>query len=58
MVYSDIAKAIDKVPFTKLIKKLKVVGIHSRIIAGIESFLSERTFQVRVGGTYSSVHHA
>ncbi|EYC26747.1 hypothetical protein Y032_0010g946 [Ancylostoma ceylanicum] len=58
VVYFDFAKAFDKVPHAKLMKKLRIVGLHPLVIAWIENFLSNRTFQVRVGKEYSSVHQA
>ncbi|EYB91618.1 hypothetical protein Y032_0204g1899 [Ancylostoma ceylanicum] len=53
VVYLDFCKAFDKVPHTKLIYKLGVIGVHPRIIAWIQAFLEGRQFCVRVNSALS-----
>lgn len=52
-IYFDFAKAFDKVLHV-LLHKLTSVEIHPRIVQWIQDFLSDRTFQVRVGNEASS----
>jgi hypothetical protein len=59
VLYLDFSKAFDRVPKRRLISKLQHLGITKNLLAWINAFLSERTFCVRVGGSYSrpvSVH--
>lgn len=56
MIYFDFEKAFDKVPHAKLFKKLEFVGIDPDIIRWIKNFLHERTYQVRVGHSFSQVY--
>ena len=53
-IFFDFAKAFDKVPHQPLIHKLQEYGITGNILKWIESFLTSRTFQVRVGFTASN----
>ena len=53
-IFFDFAKAFDKVPHQPLIHKLQEYGITGDILKWIESFLTSRTFQVRVGFTASN----
>ena len=55
IVYVDFSKAFDRVPHDKLLYKLHVVGIHPRIIAWIRSFLSKRSFAVRINSEFSKL---
>ena len=49
VVYTDFAKAFDKVSHPKLIFKLKFYGFSERLINWINSFLTERVQQVVLG---------
>ena len=53
-IFFDFAKAFDKVPHQPLIHKLQEYGITGNILEWIGSFLTSRTFQVRVGFTASN----
>ncbi|XGW28756.1 hypothetical protein V3C99_008503 [Haemonchus contortus] len=55
VIYFDFAKAFDRVPHKKLIHKLELLGVYPLIVRWIESFLSGRTYQVRVGSKLSSI---
>ena len=50
----DFAKAFDKVPHKKLIRKLREYGIHNSINQWIESFLHQRQQRVVCEGEMSS----
>ena len=52
-VYFDISKAFDKVPHLAVLAKLARTGIKGRMLANIESFLTNRTFQVSLLGEIS-----
>ena len=54
MAILDLLKAFDKVAHNRLKHKLDFYGIHGNLLGWLESFLSNRTQQVVVGGTYSS----
>jgi hypothetical protein len=53
VLYLDFSKAFDRVPKRRLISKLQHLGISGNLLAWINAFLSERTFCVRVGESYS-----
>jgi hypothetical protein len=53
VIYLDFQKAFDSVPHKRLTAKLEAYGITGKMLRVIEDFLTERTFRVRVGGTYS-----
>lgn len=53
VIYLDFEKAFDKIPTDYLICKLEHYGVRGRILALINSFLRDRTFQVRVGSALS-----
>jgi hypothetical protein len=53
VLYLDFSKAFDRVPKRRLISKLQHLGISENLLAWINAFLSERTFCVRVGESYS-----
>ena len=53
-IYCDFMKAFDKVPHKRLIYKVSKYGIKGNILGWIESFLSNRTQLVVVGGEESS----
>ena len=50
VIYTDIRKAFDRLLHTVLLKKLYRIGIHSAILAWIQSYLSNRQQFVRVSG--------
>lgn len=58
VVYFDFSKAFDKVPVDKLLIKMEMAGIHPMIRAWIQSFLTGRTYQVKVRQEYSSMYSA
>jgi len=53
-VFTDLEKAYDVVNKDVLLSKLHRYGISGRMFRFIHSFLSNRTFQVRLGSTLSS----
>ena len=53
--YIDFAKAFDTVSHPKLLIKLKSYGISGNLLAWIESFLSNRTQQTKIGHCLSQV---
>ncbi len=54
LVYLDFAKAFDSVNHQNN-QKMLAYGIHRSIVDWTRSFLSNRTFQVRVGESYSAL---
>lgn len=52
--YLDFERAFDKVPHRRLLLKLKHFGIQGALLKWIESYLTGRTFQVKVGNSLSS----
>ena len=54
--YLDFWKAFDSVAHFRLIEKLRSFGICGSILNVISDFLSERTFKVIVGNSYSHDH--
>lgn len=50
VIYTDFSKAFDRVQHSVLIKKLRHLGIHSSMLKWIESYLSNRTQQVKILG--------
>jgi len=54
VVYTDFAKAFDKVPHQRLLIKLKSYGLDDRLISWISDFLCCRTQRVRIDSSYSS----
>jgi len=52
-IYTDFAKAFDKVSHTKLLMKLKSYGITQEIINWIQNFLIHRRHCVKVNGKSS-----
>ena len=52
-VFIDFAKAFDRVPHVPLLHKLERYGVSGRLLSLLSSFLSDRSFSVRIG-TYSS----
>jgi len=53
-IYLDFAKAFDTVPHQRLMKKLYAYGIRGKVHSWVESFLSNRQQQVRIGSSCSS----
>ena len=54
-VYLDFRKAFDSVPHRRLLNKLRSYGVSGKLLSWIESFLSERTQQVTIGGCHSTM---
>ena len=54
IIYTDFAKAFDKVPHQRLLIKLKNYGLDNNLISWIENFLCFRTQRVRINNSYSS----
>lgn len=52
-VYVDFAKAFDSVKHDRLLYKLHKAGISGKLYKFIESFLTGRTFQVRINDSFS-----
>ena len=53
IIYTDFSKAFDSVPHARLLKKVKSYGINGKLLKWIESFLSNRRQQVKVGESVS-----
>lgn len=53
VVYFDFSKAFDKVPINYLLYKLNFYGISGNLRAWIAEFLTDRTFCVKVGNSFS-----
>ena len=53
-IFFDFTNTFDKVPHQPLIQNLQEYGITGNILKWIESFLTSRTFQVRLGFTASN----
>ena len=56
-VFFDVEKAFDNVNIPSILHNLSVMGITGRIQGFLSSFLSKRSFQVRLGNTLSTIHH-
>ena len=54
VIYTDFAKAFDRVSHKRLLKKLENIGIVGSTLNWIKAFLSNRTQCVRVENEYSS----
>jgi hypothetical protein len=52
--YLDFAKAFDKVPIKRLLKKVRAHGIHGQVLHWIESWLRGRRQRVVLNGKFSS----
>ena len=52
--FFDIKKAYDQVWHSRLLYKLKTIGISGKMYNYVKNFLSDRTIQVKIGTTYSS----
>ena len=53
-VFLDFAKAFDKVPVERLLKKLHVHGIRGKLLAWVRSWLTDRKQRVVLNGSFSS----
>ena len=53
VIYLDMQKAFEKVPYIMLLTKLSGCGIHGRLPDWVKDFLSYRTQYVNVGSKYS-----
>ena len=54
VVYLDFAKAFDKVPHRRLIKKCEAFGIKGKLLKWLEAFVSGRRQRVSVNGSQSA----
>ena len=57
IIYLDFAKAFDKVPHRRLLKKLSGYGIKGKIYTWIKEFLSNRKQRVAISGVFSEWKH-
>ena len=57
-IYFDLKAAFDKVDHARLLDKMKNLGIHSKTIEWCRSYLSNRSFRVRVESQLSVPHPA
>ena len=55
--FFDLKRAFDRVWHTKLLSKLKLIGLSGRIYKIIKDFLGNRSMQVQVGSEVSAVQH-
>ena len=55
VIFFDLEKAYDTTWKYGILKDLHDAGLRGRLPLFISGFLSDRKFQVRVGGTYSKV---
>ena len=53
VIYLDFAKAFDKVPHKRLIKKLQACGISGQVLKWIQNWLSDRRQKVGIGNKHS-----
>ena len=53
VVYTDLEKAFDKVPYNRLLRNLKAYKLHNTIIEWIKNFLTDSKQRVRVNGKIS-----
>lgn len=58
VVYTDFAKAFDKVDHGILLAKLEALGFSPNLITWIESYLKDRTLSVRIKHDYSNIFSA
>ena len=54
LIYTEFAKAFDKVPHQRLLTKLRSYGLACKLISWIADFLCFRTQRVRINDSYSS----
>ncbi|XP_065664613.1 uncharacterized protein LOC136086256 [Hydra vulgaris] len=53
IIFTDFAKAFDKVPHRRLLHKLKSYGVYDNLYKWIESWLTERQQRVTIGNNKS-----
>ena len=53
VIYLDFAKAFDSVPHDLLLYKIAQIGITGKLFSFLKNFLSNRTFKVKLGESYS-----
>ncbi|CAM4398386.1 unnamed protein product [Caretta caretta] len=53
IVYLDFQKAVDKVPYQRLLHKLSCHGIRGKILSWIENWLKDREQRVGINGKFS-----
>jgi ribonuclease P/MRP protein subunit RPP40 len=53
VLYTDFEKAFDKINLTKLLKKLRGIGIGGKLLKLISSYLSDRKMQFILNGCLS-----
>ena len=54
-IYTDIAKAFDRVNHSRLLSKLHKMGIHSELLSWLASYLKGRTQYVKIGPCVSDL---
>ena len=54
IIYTDFAKAFDRVPHKRLLQKMKDLGIIGNTLSWVRAFLSGRRQRVRVDNEFSS----
>jgi len=57
-IYTDFAKAFDKVCHSALLAKLARLGIHSTLLNWIKSYLHHRLYRVNINGKFSDSYLA
>ena len=53
VIYLDMAKAFDKVPHQRLVRKMRWCGISGNVLGWLSDFLSDRKMRVCVKGEFS-----
>jgi hypothetical protein len=53
VLYTDFEKAFDKINLTKLLEKLKKIGIGGKLLELMKSYLSDRKMRVILNGCFS-----
>jgi len=54
VIYTDFAKAFDKVPHCRLINKLCSYGVNDQLISWIKDFLLHRSQRVKINNEFSA----
>lgn len=54
VIYFDFAKAFDRVDHSKLLLKISKLKFHPMVCKWLEEYLSDRSFQVKIGSSFSS----
>ena len=55
IIYLDYRKAFDTVPHRRLLEKLKNFGLSEKLIQWLDNFLTSRTMNVVLRGTFSHI---